>query len=130
MTLPPSFLEANHVKGFLEVESDSFPMVLNDNNTNTKTSIDLKSDFNGEQLMNFFESYVPESDLSMLEIHRSVSLKMKRYKDCVYYGELLNGKRHGKGVMVYHNGRVYEGLWESDFKHGKGYERFSSNSKY
>jgi hypothetical protein len=32
--------------------------------------------------------------------------------------------------MAYHNGRVYEGSWENDFKHGKGYERFSNNSKY
>ena len=48
----------------------------------------------------------------------------------MYYGDFLNSKRHGKGVMVYHNGRVYEGAWENDFKHGKGYERFINNSKY
>lgn len=32
--------------------------------------------------------------------------------------------------MIYNNGRVYEGIWENDFKHGKGYERFSNSSKY
>lgn len=49
----------------------------------------------------------------------------------------MNSKRHGKGrldlaiicnplefeyilgLMIYINGRLYEGLWENDLKHGK-----------
>jgi len=32
--------------------------------------------------------------------------------------------------MVYSNGRVYEGQWNNDLKHGKGYELFANNSYY
>ena len=28
-----------------------------------------------------------------------------KYKDAVYLGTVINGKRHGKGVMKYRNGR-------------------------
>jgi hypothetical protein len=49
-------------------------------------------------------------------------LKLKKYKDSAFYGEIINGKRHGLGVMMYSNDRIYEGEWESDYKNGKGYE--------
>jgi hypothetical protein len=34
------------------------------------------------------------------------------------------------GIMYYGNGRVYEGEWENDLKHGRGYELFPNNSSY
>jgi hypothetical protein len=43
-------------------------------------------------------------------IQSSPHLKLKKYKQSVYYGEYLNGKKHGKGIMLYENGRVYEGI--------------------
>ena len=36
----------------------------------------------------------------------------------------INGKRNGKGVMRYRNGRQYEGYWERDLRDGKGFERY------
>ncbi len=42
----------------------------------------------------------------------------------------MNNSRNGKGVMVYNNGRVYEGEWMSDKRHGSGYERYSNGNKY
>jgi MORN repeat len=51
-------------------------------------------------------------------------LKMKRYKQSIFYGIILNSKRHGFGIMVYQNERTYEGSWENDLKHGRGYEFF------
>lgn len=90
----------------------------------------ISGDFGPQQLLLFFKEYTPESDFSAAQVHRSAMTKCKRYKECVFYGEFLNGKRHGSGIMVYNNGRAYEGAWENDFKHGKGYERFANNSKY
>lgn len=75
---------------------------------------------------------------------------MKKYKQCVYYGVVMNSKRHGfgksnpslvihalngtplscEGIMVYQNGRVFEGCWENDLKHGRGYEHFQNGSHY
>jgi hypothetical protein len=31
-------------------------------------------------------------------------------------GQLITGKRNGKGVMRYTNGRQYEGDWELDLR--------------
>lgn len=45
----------------------------------------------------------------MTDVHASEYLKLKKYKESVYYGEFVNGRRHGKGIMVYDDGRVYEG---------------------
>lgn len=39
---------------------------------------------------------------------------IKRYKDSVYRGEIVDKQRHGLGVCVYENGRVYEGSWLRD----------------
>jgi hypothetical protein len=50
--------------------------------------------------------------------------KKKRYIDAIYFGEIVENKRNGKGVMRYKTGRVYEGDWQNDLRHGKGYERY------
>ena len=68
--------------------------------------------------------------MDLAKLHSSDSLKLKKYKESVYYGEYVNGKRHGKGIMVYNNGRVYEGDWECDYKHGEGYEKFARQCVY
>jgi hypothetical protein len=49
--------------------------------------------------------------LNLAKLHSSQNLKLKRYKESVYYGEFINGKRHGIGIMVYNNERSYEGDW-------------------
>jgi hypothetical protein len=48
---------------------------------------------------------------------------VKKYRDAVYFG-LVNEekKRHGKGIMIYSNGRKYEGEWFNEVRHGRGYE--------
>lgn len=51
----------------------------------------------------------------------SPHLKVKKFKESAFYGEIVNGKRHGQGIMIYNNDRVYEGHWENDYKHGTGY---------
>ena len=49
----------------------------------------------------------------------------------MYFGELnAEGKRHSKGVMVYANGRRYEGNWKDDVRHGRGYERHANQNVY
>ena len=43
-----------------------------------------------------------------------------RIQNAVYTGELLNGKRHGKGVQIWDDGAKYEGEWENDKSNGYG----------
>ena len=52
----------------------------------------------------------------------SDNFAIKHFKDAVYKGEIEadTNKRHGKGVIIYKNGRVYEGDWIDDKRQGRG----------
>jgi len=43
----------------------------------------------------------------MSAVNSSKNLKLKKYKEAVYYGEFINGKREGKGIIQYQSGHVY-----------------------
>jgi len=84
-----------------------------------------------KSLIEIFENYeLKTKEINLSEIKESSKTKIKRYKDCVYFGEIINSKRHGKGIMIYSDGRIYEGEWENDLKHGKGLEVLSNGNKY
>lgn len=34
------------------------------------------------------------------------------------------------GVMIYDNGRIYEGFWENDRRDGLGFERYANGNTY
>ena len=57
---------------------------------------------------------------------------IKQYKDCIYRGQLnpATRQREGLGVLVYTNGRTYEGEWLKNRRHGRGYEFFSNGNSY
>jgi hypothetical protein len=70
------------------------------------------SHFSLENLIEQFKAYVPRTDIIDLQkLRDSKYLKMKKYKEAAFYGEIINGKRHGKGVMIYQEDRIYEGDW-------------------
>ncbi len=57
------------------------------------------------------------------------------YPEGEYVGEIVNGKRHGKGVMYYGIGdklhRVkYDGEWKDDMHHGHGVINYDNGTKY
>ena len=48
--------------------------------------------------------------------------KIKKYKNGVYFGQLSEDqKKDGVGIVFYYDGRLYEGEFGNDLKHGKGY---------
>ncbi|MDB3981793.1 exonuclease domain-containing protein [Methylophilaceae bacterium] len=47
-----------------------------------------------------------------------------------YEGDLLNGKRHGKGIQTYKNGDIYEGDFLNDYRHGKGIYTWPDGRSY
>lgn len=49
-----------------------------------------------------------------------IPLETLRFDYGVYVGQVLNGKRHGKGKFNWSNGKVYEGDWLDDKLTGKG----------
>lgn len=56
---------------------------------------------------------------------------IKKYQNGVYFGELSpEGKKHGKGVIFYFSGKIYEGNFFNDLKNGLGNEYFPDGSSY
>lgn len=54
-----------------------------------------------------------------------------RYDDgCVYTGQVVNGKRNGKGTMTWPNGDVYEGDFVDDIRTGKGKYIWGKDSQW
>ena len=65
------------------------------------------------------------------EVRKQETFGIKQYKDCIYRGQLNEKRqREGAGVLVYQNGRVYEGEWLKNKRHGRGYEIFSNGATY
>ena len=62
------------------------------------------------------------------ELKKCEHFAIKRYKESLYRGEVVDGLRQGQGICIYEIGRVYEGEWFDDRRHGKGYERFSNGN--
>lgn len=74
-------------------------------------------------------SYVMLTDLfDFNKLKTAEQFAIKKYKDSLFRGEIVDKQRHGLGVCTYDNGRVYEGSWLMDKRHGKGYERFSNGN--
>jgi hypothetical protein len=69
-------------------------------------------DENDEKLLEVYEMLSNEFDYE--ELKKSERFGIKQYKDAIFRGELEGRKRHGKGVIVYKTGRVYEGDWNND----------------
>ncbi|OQA33914.1 MAG: MORN repeat protein [Betaproteobacteria bacterium ADurb.Bin341] len=47
-----------------------------------------------------------------------------------YVGEVLDGKKHGKGTYIWASGNRYEGEWVNDRKHGKGTFTWTDGDRY
>lgn len=80
-----------------------------------------------ELFVNNFAAESDEVDLRQLqELAKTggVPVSVKKYRDALYLGQLNpDGKRHYKGIMIYANGRRYEGNWFNDVRHGRGFEK-------
>jgi hypothetical protein len=50
------------------------------------------------------------------EFKFSEKFEMKVFEGAIFKGEIFNAKRHGRGVMIYKNKRVYEGHFEEDLR--------------
>ncbi|CAG9854062.1 unnamed protein product [Phyllotreta striolata] len=47
-----------------------------------------------------------------------------------YYGEWNNGKKHGKGWLMYDADDWYEGDWNNDLRHGIGFRKYKNGARY
>jgi hypothetical protein len=82
------------------------------------------------ETIELYEMISSEFDYDLLR-KQSPFFNIKQYKDSIYRGEInKKRKRSGKGVVVYDTGRIYEGEWENDKRHGRGFELFSNGNTY
>jgi len=52
------------------------------------------------------------------------------FKDCKYLGEFSNGKLHGRGMLIYTHGRLYEGEFSQNTHHGMAVETYPNKDRY
>ena len=51
------------------------------------------------------------NEINLAELQDAQGFVERRFPMAIYLGVMKDGKRNGKGVMKYSNGRQYEGLW-------------------
>lgn len=52
------------------------------------------------------------------------------FEGCKYLGEFRGGKLNGKGILIYNNGRIYEGDFVNNTPDGKATETYPNKDKY
>ena len=80
--------------------------------------------------MKFEEIILESTEVDLAAIRSIDGFKEVRYKEAIYIGTIINGKRHGKGIIKYKTGRQYEGYWDRDLRDGKGFERYPNGNTY
>lgn len=72
-----------------------------------------------------------ESNIVLIEALKQLEgFIEKPFKEAIYIGVMVDGLRHGVGIMKYRNGRQYEGHWFEDIRDGKGFERYPNGNTY
>ncbi len=68
------------------------------------------AEWSQEQFMAFYSNYKKISlQEDENEIHHPYTLK--KYKNCVFFGRMLDGKKH-EGILHYFNGKCFEGKFK------------------
>lgn len=49
------------------------------------------------------------NEIDFEELQKQPNFKETNFQSSLYVGQIVDGKRNGKGVMKYQNGRQYEG---------------------
>ena len=67
---------------------------------------------NNEKLKNILNDYNINEQFKTLNINKNIQIKT--YDNGRYEGQLINGKKEGKGIFYYNSGSRYEGDWKND----------------
>ncbi|CAK64613.1 unnamed protein product (macronuclear) [Paramecium tetraurelia] len=79
-----------------------------------------------ENAVQFFQNYKPMT----LQMSQVKDVKIKLYKNAAYFGNIVDGYRQGKGILIKQTLHLYEGQFEKDKKEGIGFEILKSNQYY
>jgi len=67
-------------------------------------------------LKSYFLNYRLCSRSITLESIGKQNIGLKKYKNCVYFGGMNAGRKEGEGILVYYNGKRFEGVFVNDLK--------------
>jgi len=123
-----SFYENREINNNNDI-SPSRSLLIKNNQPNVISNT-INTNNNGSNFQPDLLSIPPLKFLNLDELQKLAAFGKKIFPDSRYEGEILNGKRHGKGVMIYQSGRYYEGDWVNDYREGKGFEKYSSGNSY
>ncbi|CAD8103494.1 unnamed protein product [Paramecium primaurelia] len=73
--------------------------------------------------------YNKDYEGKILMLKRLTNYQEQDYPNGTFYGQMMNGKKHGQGLMLL-QGRVCEGVWQNDRKHGHCKEIFDSGETF
>ena len=63
------------------------------------------SALNSEELLNFDEIVLESNEIDLAELQKQPNFFERRFPQAIFLGIMIDGKRDGKGVMKYANGR-------------------------
>ena len=83
---------------------------------------------NNEKLKNLLNENNEVINNKLNEINNSI--KEIKYDNGRYVGQIVNGKKEGKGIYYWTDGDRYEGDFKNDKKEGKGIEYYNDGARY
>ena len=108
--IPPE-IQLNTIPTFKTVD-------LSDTNENLKVSpFELKLKELGINTNTIYSNYEPIDKNKDMDINK-------------YEGQIINGKKEGKGKYIYKNGSIYEGYFKKDKKEGNGIFYYANGDRY
>lgn len=89
-------------------------------NTNFQKNNDDENDYSEKELKKL------EEEIKDMDLSETLKLLSEKY----YQGDIINGKKEGKGLLIDLNGDIFEGIFINDKKEGFGVYLFESGKKY
>jgi hypothetical protein len=84
----------------------------------------------GKGRMTWPNKDIYEGDFSKIGLYHGVGKLSKGDTGDVYEGQFKDGRKHGKGDMIYANGDHYKGEWKMGTKSGRGMYMFADGNQY
>ncbi len=97
----------------LKIEEENLAKERKEKQLKIQENIAWKSELRKKKYGN---KEVKVDSLRKYSSHKSVIYDNGDY----YYGQFLNGDRHGEGTYIWSNGNKYEGNWKHGRRHGQG----------